>query len=82
MGLTGGPFIVLVALLAVVVVIVAVRMLGRFPGRTVHDIAARAGLVIATQIAVLFAVLVAVNSWGEFYATWGDCWAVTTAAPR
>lgn len=72
MGLTGGPFIVLVTILAIAVVVVAVRMLGRFPDRTIRDIAARAGLVIATQIAVLFAVLVAVNSWGEFYATWGD----------
>lgn len=72
MGLTGGPFIVFVTLVAIAAVFVAVRLLARFPGRTPRDIAARAGLVIATQIAVLFAVLVAVNSWGEFYATWGD----------
>lgn len=72
MGLTGGPFIVFVTLVAIAVVVVAVRLLGRFPGRTARDVAARAGLVIATQVAVLFAVLVAVNSWGEFYATWGD----------
>jgi hypothetical protein len=72
MGLTGGGFLVFVTLLAIVVVVVAVRYLGKFPERSLKHIAARAGLVVSTQVAVLFAVLVAVNSWGDFYASWGD----------
>src|SRR5689334_10786827 len=72
MGLTGGTFIAFVLILAVVVVAVCVRQLGRVPGRTLRDIGTRTGLIVATQAATLFAVLVLVNSWGDFYATWGD----------
>ncbi len=72
MGLTGGTFITLVIILAIVVVAVCVRLLGRVPGRTLRDVGTRTGLIVATQAATLFAVLVLVNSWGDFYATWGD----------
>src|SRR5262245_5256987 len=72
MGLTGGTFITLVIILAVVVVAACVRLLGRVPGRTLRDVGTRTGLIVATQVATLFAVLVLVNSWGDFYATWGD----------
>jgi hypothetical protein len=72
MGLTGGTFITLTVILAVVVVAVCVRLLGTVPGRTLRDIGTRTGLILATQAATLFAVLVLVNSWGDFYATWGD----------
>lgn len=72
MNLTGGPFIAFAGILAIVVVVVAVRLLGSFPGRSARDLGIRTGLVVSTQAAVLFAILVIVNSWGEFYASWGD----------
>jgi len=72
MGLTGGTFITLVVILAIVVVAVCVKLLGTVPGRTLRDVGTRTGLIVATQAATLFAVLVLVNSWGDFYATWGD----------
>lgn len=72
MGLTGVPFVVTLAVLAAAAFVACVRLLPRFSGGGARQVPARAGLVIGTQLVVVFAVLVAVNSSFEFFGSWGD----------
>jgi hypothetical protein len=68
MGLTGSGFIVLLIGGALAAVVACVRLLPRYSGQVL----ARTGLVVGTQVALLLALLVVVNSSMRFYSTWGD----------
>jgi enterochelin esterase-like enzyme len=72
MGLTGGPFVVLLGVLGVAAFVACVVLLPRVGGDAPRQVAARAGLVVGSQSIVVFAVLVAVNSSFGFFGSWAD----------
>ncbi len=72
MGLTGVPFMVTLGVPAAIAFVACVRLLPRLAGRSARQVLARAGLVTGTQLVVVFAVLVAVNSSFEFFGSWSD----------
>ncbi|MCW2945958.1 MAG: putative esterase [Actinoallomurus sp.] len=72
MGLTGGPFVVLVALLAAAAVVACVRLLPRVGDGTPRQVLLRAGLMTGTQLVLVTAILVMVNSSFVFFASWSD----------
>ncbi|MCW2915959.1 MAG: putative esterase [Actinomycetia bacterium] len=72
MGLTGGFFIVIVVLTAVVFMVACVRLAPAVSGRGIRHVLARLGLVAASQVSLLAAVAVVVNSSFDFYSSWSD----------
>ncbi|MCO6005097.1 esterase family protein [Actinoallomurus purpureus] len=72
MGLTDGPFVVLLGVLGVAAFVACVVLLPRVGGGGPRRVAARAGLVVGTQFVAVFAVLVAVNSSFGFFGSWAD----------
>jgi enterochelin esterase-like enzyme len=72
MGLTSGPFVVLLALLAAAASVACVRLLPRVRGGGPRQVLMRTGLVTGTELALLTAILVMVNSSFVFFASWTD----------
>ncbi|GAA4616174.1 alpha/beta hydrolase-fold protein [Actinoallomurus liliacearum] len=72
MGLTDGPFVILLGILGFAAFVTCVVLLPLVAGRGVRQASARAGLVVGTQSVVVFAVLVAVNSSFGFFGSWAD----------
>ncbi|GAA0353050.1 esterase family protein [Actinoallomurus spadix] len=72
MGLTDGPFVLLLGVLGLAAFTACVGLLPRVSAGGARQAAARAGLVVGAQSVVVFAVLVAVNSSFGFFGSWAD----------
>ncbi|MCW2938331.1 MAG: putative esterase [Actinomycetia bacterium] len=72
MAMTGTAFLLLLGLAAAASLTGCVRMLPRFAGPGGRRIAARAGLIVATQLGLLLALAATVNAYFNFYASWND----------
>lgn len=82
MGLTGAGFVALVMIVALVAVAACVRLLPRYSGPGRGPVAARAGLLMGSQVPLLLALLVLANSTMQFYASWGDLFGANSGAVR
>ena len=72
MALTSGPFLALLSLVAVGTMAAAVLLWPRVAGRKSSHAAARTGLLIATQLTAIVAVLGGLNSYFSFIVSWSD----------
>jgi enterochelin esterase-like enzyme len=72
MGLTDGPFVVLLGVVGLAAFVACVVLLPRVTADGPRQVASRAGLVVGTQLLVVFAILVAVNSSFGFFGSWAD----------
>ncbi|GAA2615816.1 alpha/beta hydrolase-fold protein [Actinomadura fulvescens] len=72
MQLTSDALLGALAVTAVLGLAVTVWLLPRFSGRSVQAVIARLTLLLACQLAILLALLSAVNSYFSFYVTWSD----------
>src|SRR4051812_914262 len=72
MGLTKAGFVGLSLVVALVAMAVCVRLLPRYSGRGGGPAAARAGLLVGSQLLLLIGLLALVNSDMQFYSSWKD----------
>src|SRR5258708_2814775 len=82
MAMTGTAFLLLLGLAAVVGLAGCVRVLPHFAGPGGRRVAARASLVVATQLGLLLALAATVNAYFNFYASWRDLLGQETGAVR
>lgn len=80
--MTGTTFILLLGLAAVAGLAGCVRVLPRFAGPGGRRVAARASLVVTTQLALLLALAATVNAYFNFYASWRDLLGQETGSVR
>jgi S-formylglutathione hydrolase FrmB len=81
-GLTGGGFIGLLFLAVAALVAFTVWWWPRVSRSGTRAVLARLGLLALTQVAVLMAVLAAVNAHFEFYSGWDDLFATNAGAAQ
>jgi enterochelin esterase-like enzyme len=79
MGLTSGPFITLMMILALAALAATVWLWPRVAGRRLRDLGARVGLLAVCQVLVITAFLVAINNYFSFFGSWAEMFG--TAAP-
>ncbi|HUK68894.1 MAG TPA: alpha/beta hydrolase-fold protein [Streptosporangiaceae bacterium] len=72
MAPTSGPFLALLSLVAVGTMAATVLLWPRVAGRKSSHAAARTGLLIATQLTAIVAVLGGLNSYFSFIVSWSD----------
>jgi enterochelin esterase-like enzyme len=70
--LTSTSFISLLTVLAIVAIVATVWLMPRITGRGVKGHAARLGLLVACQLAIVLALSAGVNAYFLFYASWDD----------
>ncbi|MBD2898273.1 hypothetical protein amrb99_72400 [Actinomadura sp. RB99] len=75
-----AAFLVLVCAPAAACVVAAVVLWPRFAGRGVRPVAARTGLLLGSQALLTAAVVLLVNRYFVFYATWDDLLGGTTTS--
>jgi Putative esterase len=71
-GVRSGPFLILAIALAIALPVGLIWFWSRFAGPGIGWILARTGLFVLAQASVVFALLVAVNSYFVFYSSWSD----------
>ncbi|GHF25937.1 MULTISPECIES: alpha/beta hydrolase [Streptomyces] len=81
MGLTSRSLFYTVTFGAVLCVALMVWVWPRLAGRGVLPVLGRLGSILTTQLAIMAALLLAVNSWGQFYGTWGQLLGRVDKAP-
>ncbi|MFF4735524.1 alpha/beta hydrolase [Streptomyces sp. NPDC001262] len=81
MGLTSRSLFYTVTFGAVLCVALMVWVWPRLAGRGVLPVLGRLGSILTTQLAIMAALLLAVNSWGQFYGTWGQLLGRVDRAP-
>jgi enterochelin esterase-like enzyme len=72
MGLTSDLFVALLSLIALITMVATTLLWPRVAGRTLSHIGARAGLIFATQMTAIVAVLAGLNSYYSFVVSWSD----------
>jgi S-formylglutathione hydrolase FrmB len=72
MALTSDLFVALLSLLALATLVATIVLWPRVADRAWPHLAARAGLLIATQLTAFVAVLGALNSYFSFVVSWSD----------
>ncbi|MCW2858734.1 MAG: putative esterase [Actinoallomurus sp.] len=82
MGLTGAGFVALLMTVALVGMAACVRLLPRYSGPGRGQLAARAGLLVGSQLLLLLASLTLANSTMEFYSSWRDLFGADAGAVR
>src|SRR5580658_41627 len=81
MGLTSGFFIGLVIAAALASVAVTVWLWPRLASQRIAVIAGRLGLIAASQVLVISAILFMLNGYLGFFASWSDLFGGGSAAP-
>ena len=76
MGLTGAGFVALLFAVALVAVVACVRLLPKYSGPGQRQVAARAGLLVGSQLLLLSALLAVANAQMRFYSSWRDLFGV------
>jgi enterochelin esterase-like enzyme len=71
-GVRSDPFLILTIVLAIALPVGLIWLWPRFAGSGIRSVLARAGLFVLAQAMVVFALLVAVNSYFVFYSSWSD----------
>ena len=72
MTLTGGPFLALLSVIAAATMAATVALWPRMAKRKASHAAARTGLLIATQLTAIVAVLGGLNAYFSFIVSWSD----------
>ena len=72
MGLTSDLFVALLSLAALVTMVATTLLWPRVAGHGLPRLAARAGLIFATQVTAIVAVLAGLNSYFSFVVSWSD----------
>jgi S-formylglutathione hydrolase FrmB len=72
MTLTGGPFLASLSVVAAATLAATVICWPRLAGRKASHAAARTGLLIATQLTAIVAVLGGLNAYFSFIVSWSD----------
>lgn len=72
MALTSDVFVALLSVLALVTLAAAVLLWPRVAGHHAADVAARASLILATQVTAILAVLGGLNAYFSFVVAWSD----------
>ncbi|MGE5292490.1 MAG: alpha/beta hydrolase [Micromonosporaceae bacterium] len=72
MGLTSDLFVALLSLIALITMVATTLLWPRVAGRGPSHLAARAGLISATQLTAIVAVLAGLNSYFSFVISWSD----------
>jgi S-formylglutathione hydrolase FrmB len=72
MGLTSDLFVALLSLIALITMVATILLWPRAAGRTLPHLGARAGLIFATQMTAIVAVLAGLNSYYSFVVSWSD----------
>jgi S-formylglutathione hydrolase FrmB len=72
MGLTSDLFVALLSLAALLTMVATTLLWPRAAGRRTSHLAARAGLIFATQMTAIVAVLAGLNSYFSFVVSWSD----------
>lgn len=71
MSLTGAPLRLLLVLAALAAIAATVLLVPRLAGRTWPYLLARFGVLMGCQVCVVAALLAMVNSYFDFYSSWG-----------
>ena len=79
MQLLGGPLLVALIVLALLMPVGVITIWSRVRGPRAAQIGARLGLVLTAQLAALSAGLVALNDYGQFFTSWSELFG--TASP-
>ncbi|MFB9835851.1 alpha/beta hydrolase [Actinoallomurus acaciae] len=82
MGLTGAGFVVSLLVVALVAVAACVWFLPRYSGTGRAQVTARTGLLVGSQVVLLLALLVLINSNMQFYSSWRDLFGMDAGAVR
>jgi S-formylglutathione hydrolase FrmB len=72
MGLTSDLFVAVLSLIALIAMVSTTLLWPRVAGRTLSHLGARAGLIFATQMTAIIAVLAGLNSYYSFVVSWSD----------
>ena len=72
MTLTSAPFLVLLSLVAAATMAATTMLWPRVAGHKASHVAARTGLLIATQLTAIVAVLGGLNAYFSFIVSWSD----------
>ncbi|MCA6093519.1 esterase family protein [Streptomyces sp. SCA3-4] len=72
MGLTSRSLLYTVVFVALVCVGLTIWLWPRLSGRGALPVLGRLGVILVTQLTIMSAVLLAVNSANSFYGTWGE----------
>ena len=72
MTLTSDPFLALLSLVAAATMAATVVLWSRVSGHKKSHVAARTGLLIATQLTAIVAVLGGLNAYFSFIVSWSD----------
>ena len=72
MGLTGGPFLALVAMLTAAAFVVTVMAWPALAGRTTSRVLARVGMLLGVNLLVLLTAATQLNAQFLFFADWTD----------
>lgn len=79
MQLLGGPLLVVLIVLALLMPVGVITIWPRVRGPRAAQMSARFGLVLVAQLAALSAGLVALNDYGQFFTSWSELFG--TASP-
>jgi hypothetical protein len=82
MGLTKASFVAFLFVIALVAVAGCIRLLPRYSGPGRAQVAARAGLLVGSQVLVVVALLALVNSDMQFYSSWNDLFGADSGTVR
>ncbi|MEV4442179.1 alpha/beta hydrolase-fold protein [Streptomyces sp. NPDC049577] len=81
MGLMSRSLLYTVVFVALLCVALTVWVWPRLAGRGVLPVLGRLGSIAVTQLSIVAAMLLAVNSWGQFYGTWNQLLGRVDKAP-